>query len=121
VKLCPRCNEREARRRDKGHYCLPCHSAWMREWRKTHPMSEEQRRKDTARSYAHQYLKRGKIQRQPCRICGAAKAEMHHDDYSKPLEIDWLCRPCHVALHNAEYAELKASVHQPRRAPDARQ
>lgn len=75
------------------------HAKWMRQWRKTHPMTPEQRMKDTARSYAGVYLRRGKIVRTPCVECGAEPAEMHHPDYSKPLEIMWLCRPCHMELH----------------------
>src|SRR5262245_57418077 len=39
-------------------------------------------------------LKRGKIKRQPCEVCGST-AQMHHDDYSRPLEVRWLCRPHH--------------------------
>ena len=73
----------------------------MREWRKTHPLTTEQRVKDNARSYAHQYLKRGKIQRQPCKFAGCVsqRAQMHHRDYSKPLEVEWICRTHHLLIH----------------------
>ena len=75
------------------------HRAYMREWRKTHPMNAEQRRKDNARSYAKEYVKRGKLTREPCFVCDADDAEMHHPDYDKPLKIVWLCRQHHLYLH----------------------
>lgn len=52
-----------------------------------------------ARSYAHTYRDRGKIPREPCALCGTEKAEMHHDDYSKPTDVRWLFRPCHLTIH----------------------
>jgi hypothetical protein len=55
--------------------------------------------KRNARALANVALRRGKIQRQPCRDCGATKAEKHHPDYSKPLDIIWLCRDCHMTEH----------------------
>lgn len=92
---CSRCdNDRQV-----GRYCRPCHAAYMRDWRKTHPLTPEQRRKDNARSYAGVYLRRGKLIPQPCKRCKAEKAEMHHPDYSQPLNVIWLCRPCHLYLH----------------------
>ena len=41
----------------------------------------------------------GKIIKTPCVICGNKKSEGHHEDYSKPLEVIWLCRLHHAELH----------------------
>ncbi len=41
----------------------------------------------------------GKVQKMPCVICGAQKSEGHHDDYTKPLDVIWLCRLHHGQLH----------------------
>jgi hypothetical protein len=74
----------------------------MREFRKTNPLTEIQRMKMNARSYAHVYLKRGKIEKKGCEVCCAFTVEMHHDDYSKPTEVRWLCRRHHMELHEKE-------------------
>lgn len=43
-------------------------------------------------------LKAGKVVPQPCWVCGE-KAEAHHPDYSRPLDVVWLCRPHHRQTH----------------------
>jgi hypothetical protein len=43
-------------------------------------------------------LNSGKIHRHPCCICGN-KAQAHHEDYSKPLDIIWLCPKHHGERH----------------------
>jgi ribosomal protein S27AE len=72
----------------------------MRATRPAHRnLPPEQRKAANARAYANVYQGRGKIIRQPCENCGDLFAEKHHDDYSKPLEVRWLCRPCHLVFH----------------------
>lgn len=61
--------------------------------------SEEARQKDAARWALNQALRSGKLTRQPCETCGAGRAEAHHDDYSKPLTVRWLCTKHHKQLH----------------------
>lgn len=43
----------------------------------------------------------GKIIREnSCSVCKSNyKVEAHHDDYTKPLEVRWLCEPCHKKWH----------------------
>ncbi len=57
-------------------------------------------------------IRDGKIIRKPCEICGNTKTEAHHEDYSKPLAISWLCTKHHIELHkqrrgNAGYGPRK--------------
>jgi len=41
-----------------------------------------------------------KIVKQPCIICHNTKAEGHHFDYTRPLDVMWLCRKHHKQTHN---------------------
>jgi len=51
--------------------------------------------KDRARQKLRRAVRAGKIERGPCADCGDMFAEAHHPDYSKPLDVVWLCRICH--------------------------
>lgn len=70
----------------------------MREYRKL----PEVRRKDSARSALKRAIKSGKVIRKPCSKCGGEKSQGHHEDYSRPLDVVWLCRNCHSEIHRAQ-------------------
>lgn len=94
-KLCKCGNERARNHR----YCKPCKAKYMREWRPNHTLSVKQRKMMNARSYLHVYVKRGKVNKTPCEVCGKNEVEGHHQDYNKPLEVRWLCKFHHLRLH----------------------
>jgi len=58
--------------------------------------------KQSARIKANRALSKGLIIKQDCAICGTQESEMHHHDYSKPLDVNWLCHPCHSEFHALE-------------------
>lgn len=59
----------------------------------------ENRLKKVCRDMTCQKIRSGKMNRQPCTICGNKTTEAHHPDYNKPLEIIWLCKKCHFKQH----------------------
>lgn len=41
----------------------------------------------------------GTIIQEPCLVCGKKQSQAHHEDYSKPLIVVWLCADCHRKEH----------------------
>jgi hypothetical protein len=57
--------------------------------------------KQFARNQVMSALRCGKIIKGNCDICRCNyKVQAHHKDYSKPLEIVWLCYKHHLEVHN---------------------
>lgn len=62
--------------------------------------SKRNKPKRQAQGLVAYYLRAGKLTREPCEICGSTKRiHAHHDDYSKPLEVRWLCPKHHSEWH----------------------
>jgi len=83
-----------------------------------HNRSEEQRERDRERNrisvaaYAarnqekirakgilNRAVKRGDLTREPCVECGDPDTHGHHTDYSRPLDVVWLCPLHHGRTH----------------------
>lgn len=70
--------------------------AKMRASRKWESENTDKRRAATMVGNA---IRDGRLERQPCEVCGASKVDAHHDDYTQPLHVRWLCRQHHAEWH----------------------
>lgn len=68
-------------------------------WRFDHP------EKRLAHQAVQSALRNGSLKKSPCQVCGSTtRIHGHHDDYSQPLVVAWLCHQHHMERH----AMLKA-------------
>lgn len=97
----------------KYFYCLTCRKAANRKYLETpagrtfsiknfnkylsKPLNRWKHNQRQKVSYA---LRIGKITRpSTCSKCKEAnEVQAHHEDYTKPLDIIWLCKSCHVDI-----------------------
>jgi hypothetical protein len=97
--------------------CEKCkHREYMREYyHRTHKTYENIEKRNTrmlaayhadktkyrARMMVYSRVEHGTIIQEPCSLCGSTPVAGHHNDYSEPLEVVWLCRACHDMVHNS--------------------
>jgi hypothetical protein len=127
TKTCNRCNQAkpiEEFARNKGmadgrlNQCTACRYRYKYKAGQTkRKRTSEQLRRDRNKYRAKYPEKRkaanavawaiftGKLKRQSCEVCGKPHAQAHHDDYTKLLEVRWLCANHHTKWH-AELARL---------------
>lgn len=55
--------------------------------------------KGAVRRFTQAAIALGILVRQPCEVCGERKVHAHHVDYAEPLNVRWLCKAHHVAVH----------------------
>lgn len=60
---------------------------------------EENKIKRVAHLAVFDAVRNGTLVRLPCEVCGENRAMGHHDDYTKPLEVRWLCARHHYEHH----------------------
>ena len=97
----PACKECEASRRLKRidylkDYYKKHKKYFQKKWRYWH---DTNRKQFNAVHKTGRSKRNGKITQEPCIVCGSLLTEAHHDDYSKPLDVIWLCLKHHIWLH----------------------
>lgn len=55
-------------------------------------------KKKSARYTVSNAIRDGRLEKQPCFVCGQC-AEAHHPDYDRPLDVVWLCDKHHKETH----------------------
>jgi len=50
-------------------------------------------------------LRNGSLTKEHCSVCGYPKASVHHEDYTNPLEVIWLCHLHHMERHSTMLKE----------------
>jgi hypothetical protein len=65
------------------------------------PLSDIEKYKQSARRKVRHAINTGKLKVLLCIKCGN-KAEAHHADYEKPLDVIWLCPLHHRELHRQQ-------------------
>ncbi len=130
MRVCPRCEltkhvslfaHDSSKHSGLASHCKDCRNEVKREYRAsalgvgvirverrryyvTHPDQAQ------ARSVVGRAIRRGKLVRGPCNACSSpGKTEAHHWSYlpSHWLDVEWLCRACHVEHHRAERAAAR--------------
>jgi hypothetical protein len=78
-----------------AHYCAAhaiAANAQDKKWKKDHP------EQTLAIAIVNRAIRSGELIREKCEKCNDM-GEAHHEDYSKPLEVRWLCHKHHVKEH----------------------
>ncbi len=117
---CKECTKRDVRenyRANRGHYKAYDRQRQLTLERRTKVREYRERMAPAVKRAQRKYIERhpekrrahvavgnavrdGRLKREPCEACGTdVKVHAHHDDYSKPLEVRWLCADCHVREH----------------------
>jgi len=110
---CKECRREYDRQHSSKKSKTPQKIEQVRRWHQSERgrMMDKQRRllrKDKIRTknMLNYLIERGIIQRQPCIRCGEENGQGHHPDYSKPLEVVWLCQ----THHSEEHKRLKENT-----------
>ena len=101
---CKDCAKKDVRERyalaraDRSKYerernLQPGRRAKKAEYHRRH--NERNPEKAKARNAVGNAVKTGKLARLPCEVCGSAKSQAHHHDYSRPFDVRWMCFACH--------------------------
>ena len=103
---CKRCH-RESVRKSRARYAEH-YRAYDKGRRRKRPslslMAHDKAQKERARKRLQKAVLLGRMSKLPCAVCWDSTAEAHHVDYSRPLDVVWLCDQHHGEVHRIDAA-----------------
>ena len=107
---------RKCKHKELYWYCLPCQNEYQRnrnqkikkenpekylkQWRESGKRDRKRNPiKVSARNKVKYALKKGYLKKLACEICKDKNTHAHHEDYSRPLDVKWLCKIHHLKEH----------------------
>lgn len=126
MKTCTKCGHQfEPTENQKRRYmakCQPCVNAINRafrerkklegvtyaggtaskEWWKNYASNPHEKLRQATRARTRYAVKHGKLEKKPCEVCGNAKSQAHHEDYSDHMTVIWFCDTHHKEHHLAK-------------------
>jgi len=91
---CKECTKKDTRQYSHSDAGIVKKRKWASDWKKRN------RRKDCANFLAQEALRKGKIQKKPCCVCGSENVQAHHENYDFPLDVVWYCPQHHADRHS---------------------
>jgi hypothetical protein len=93
---------------DRARSKTPARLSHLRENSRAQRVKFPEKRR--ARVIVGNAIRRGDLIRCACERCGKVDgSHAHHEDYSKPLNVVWLCSICHAARHKEMRAEAPSA------------
>lgn len=101
--------------------CKECNKKRLSSWRSVTPgynaehvkrFRENNKEKHQAHRAVERALRVGRITRLKCMVCGSSDSEAHHEDYSKKLDVMWLCRQHHIEHHQNKKRLQELPIHE---------
>lgn len=112
-KDCTKISVSENYRKNRSHYAEYEQKRWRDSKRRAKAVEYQRNtRKQNLTKYkatnaVNNALRDGRLTKKPCEMCGAEDSQAHHWDYNKPLEVQWLCRACHLMMHEKQAYEFE--------------
>ncbi len=81
--------------------CRECTKLVKKTWKRC-----DTKIKASIRDIVRRAIKKGHIFPKSCEVCGNFRTHAHHDDYTKPLVVRWLCNSCHQKHHKPKKVKI---------------